>query len=401
MIVEEGISWRIGKGALIDIRTERWIGVGEWNKPTMVGPNIALNATTLITTRRHWILTWSGAILIKRRSNLSLLDLLAFECLQMFDFGVSHNGAHFGGSTEAAAMVGVIGWTIWKARNRKCFESTEFCAQDVVFKAINLFHESQDIIHTNQSNIPRKGIAPPVTQPERPEIKLLTDPTIYKDGTFGYDFNVILWDGTPRLATCKTLQMVGSSTMAEGPAMTWALYVALEYGIKRYNVYSDINVLIDSLKKRLTPDVYREMLIADILELANNFEFMSFDFVPRNLNREAHILEHFEQLVGAERPGLSRDANRSPVEATLFVIRHAQLAAYRLGCKDIAITLDDEDIVKKLNSKASFERDLSTIAKGILLLAFLFDLCDIGLMDHTSIDLCNMLALMGLGCNYD
>ncbi|KAH6778065.1 hypothetical protein C2S52_006425 [Perilla frutescens var. hirtella] len=83
---------------------------------------------------------------------------------------------------------------------------------------------------------------------------------------------------------------MGCSTLLEGLTLHKALEILQHHQWKDIIVESDSKLLIDGINGMVDPEIYCDVVIADIQALASTFSFMRFVYVPRNCNKAAHII---------------------------------------------------------------------------------------------------------------
>ena len=98
----------------------------------------------------------------------------------------------------------------------------------------------------------------------------------------------------------------------EALACLFALQSVQRYGISSICVEGDCQPLIQKLQNKTVEDNFAGFIIADILTLVTQFEFVAFSFVKREGNTVAHKLAHWPPVVWGSRLW----ANNVPVSYT-------------------------------------------------------------------------------------
>ncbi|KAK6151250.1 hypothetical protein DH2020_016182 [Rehmannia glutinosa] len=112
------------------------------------------------------------------------------------------------GPMEVTALFGVLSWTIWNTRNRFVFDEGKFCFQEVITKALKLFHEIQ---HTRETNEPHDGhqvCSTETSETESTQLKLYSDAAIYPDSTMGFGFVILNQENSLKMAGCTKGQIL-------------------------------------------------------------------------------------------------------------------------------------------------------------------------------------------------
>ncbi|EEF24210.1 conserved hypothetical protein [Ricinus communis] len=75
----------------------------------------------------------------------------------------------------------------------------------------------------------------------------------------------------------------GSSTVAEAMAVCWARQVIHDGGLRDVEVESDGKVLVDGLNDNGCPEIYGELLLQDIKDIARLVNVFKFSQIARRL----------------------------------------------------------------------------------------------------------------------
>ncbi|KAH6772343.1 hypothetical protein C2S51_010747 [Perilla frutescens var. frutescens] len=105
-------------------------------------------------------------------------------------------------------------------------------------------------------------------------LKLNTDVSIAKHGSIGMGFIVRDNHSSILVAEKSTRRAMGCSTLLEGLALHKALEILQHHQLKDIIVESDSKLLIDGINGMVDPEIYCDVVIADIQALASTFSFM-------------------------------------------------------------------------------------------------------------------------------
>lgn len=70
-----------------------------------------------------------------------------------------------------------------------------------------------------------------------------------------------------------------------------------EFALSRIHVDSDSKILIDSMNGKLVPEIYCDLILEDIHEMAASINCMSFSFMPKTCNTLAHEIARGPDLL--------------------------------------------------------------------------------------------------------
>ncbi|KAK6128871.1 hypothetical protein DH2020_037388 [Rehmannia glutinosa] len=189
----------------------------------------------------------------------------------------------------------IMAWCIWTARNKFYFEQKHFDGMRIQKTAQELFLEifgdkTKTGAHKKSSINVAKWTPPPLGT-----FKLNTDGAIYTNGTIGLGFIIRDAEGNAILAGSKNSNLDGNSTIVEGLSLLFALQSACTAGIQGIHVESDCKVIIDGIQGKEISDPHGDLLIDDILSVAEAANCLSFKHIPREANGVAHSIAHFNR----------------------------------------------------------------------------------------------------------
>lgn len=125
--------------------------------------------------------------------------------------------------------------------------------------------------------------------PRRTQYKVNTDAAIKEDKiSFGMVVRDVVGDvlmsaGTSRITSCTALQ-------AEAEAMRFGLKYSYDTGFRSVEAESDCLHLVELLCSRKRERSYTQVIVDDILVMASNFAFCSFNFAKRSCNSVVHSI---------------------------------------------------------------------------------------------------------------
>ncbi|CAL9234962.1 unnamed protein product [Arabidopsis halleri] len=178
-------------------------------------------------------------------------------------------------------------WSLWTSRNNLMFSKKQIQASEVMCLSLMRAKEWQQAQIPSPSIIP---ICPPNLQSTvSPSSFCFTDAAWKPDGTAGFGWIAKDSSGLTLLEGSSATSHVGSPLMAEAMATLTTIEVALESDLKIISFASDSSNLVKALNLKLHSKELHGIL-HDILNLSSNFNCCSFNFITKNLNRQAHAL---------------------------------------------------------------------------------------------------------------
>ncbi|XP_033134013.1 uncharacterized protein LOC117127539 [Brassica rapa] len=185
-------------------------------------------------------------------------------------------------------------WQIWCARNHLVFEGKSITEEVCLTKAIT---SAKEWTSCQDKTPPPSRKTPPRTRPE-PNCSVLNTDAAWRatNLTAGLGWTVKTPEGTAEFT--KPCRFVGSALIAEGLALREALSGCRDLGLRRIRCESDCAQLIKALNSREAhPELYG--ILSDVFSISSSFEFISFTWIPRGLNKAADKLAK-QCLVGEE-----------------------------------------------------------------------------------------------------
>lgn len=176
-------------------------------------------------------------------------------------------------------------WSLWISRNQLVFEKRKFSAEETIQKAI---------VDAREWTKAQSPLSPTTTKP------LIRSEPIPTHGNLCSIFTDAAWNSTSGCAGLgwiiddrnsstqhsATSTLVSSPLMAETLAVLTAMNFALTHGIDSVMVFSDSQVLINTIKrKEMKLEIYGSL--HDIYLLSLSFKSIMFNFIPRTANARA------------------------------------------------------------------------------------------------------------------
>jgi len=110
---------------------------------------------------------------------------------------------------------------------------------------------------------------------------------------WGSGFVVRGFDGEIVLAGAQQKRGINTPMGGEAQACLFALQSVQRYGLSNVCVEGDCQPLIQKLQNKTVEDNFVGFIIADILDLVAQLEFVTFSFVKREGDMVAHKLAHW------------------------------------------------------------------------------------------------------------
>lgn len=190
-------------------------------------------------------------------------------------------------------------WGVWLRRNAWVFEQKRISVEDMARKAVSFVVEYKDSMESDpklvQEGIPRRNVW---RKPDAGSYKLNTDATIFPDGKVGFGSIMRDEDGDIIMATSNIQEGVFEVDEAEALAARHAVILAMESGMRNFELESDCLKLISHLKKGTKENSSFGNIVFDILELNKRGSNISFSHVCRKGNQVAHNLAHNSRKYG-------------------------------------------------------------------------------------------------------
>ena len=180
-------------------------------------------------------------------------------------------------------------WAIWLARNQKVFQNKPAMPMETMTNAINLAREWQTA-QLSDKPLPVRLSPQGQTFEDAETILCRTDAT-WKPLPNVAGFGWIFSNRTLKIrreGSAASLH-VRSPLMAESLAIFYSLQQALHLGFTNLSVASDSKQLIEAINSE-QPSMELHGILHDILDLSFNFSKITFNFIPREKNKEADAL---------------------------------------------------------------------------------------------------------------
>lgn len=183
-------------------------------------------------------------------------------------------------------MAAWICWSIWIARNQLVFQKRSFSLMETLHKALSDAREWK----MSQTDSPQ--LKPLITIEPNPrqanQIAIFTD-AAWNSSTGDAGFGWIVDDPVSRSHHTVSLTFVSSPLMAETMAVLAAMTFALSHGINSIAIFSDSQVLFNTInKKSMKLEIHGTL--RDIYQLSVSFNSVSFNFIPRSQNVRADTM---------------------------------------------------------------------------------------------------------------
>ncbi|XP_010436807.1 PREDICTED: uncharacterized protein LOC104720624 [Camelina sativa] len=184
-------------------------------------------------------------------------------------------------------------WTLWTTRNKLIFDKVKAPAKDTLDLEIIQANEWQDAQQAQDSSPPTQTRASTLgtrsTITTTSHIVCSSDAAWRDNGNTGCAW--IFKDYADQQLTqgASTAQNIRSPLMAEALATFKALEVAIESGFNQVHFASDSQLLVKALNQKSSPKELHGILY-DSQSLISQFHLCTFNFIPRNCNRQADAL---------------------------------------------------------------------------------------------------------------
>ncbi|KAL0712604.1 hypothetical protein Bca4012_019582 [Brassica carinata] len=189
---------------------------------------------------------------------------------------------------EAGTLAASIVWSLWISRNQFGFQNMDFTPEETITKAM---------VDAREWKLAQPPPSPP---PSKPLIRSEPSPNsdgllpIFTDaawnpttGHAGLDW--ILDDSASSIHQSATAAFVASPLLAETLAVHAALTSALSRGLNSVKIFSDSQILINTLNRRsMNLEIFG--ILQDIYLLCFSFKAIKFTFVRRTQNIQADSL---------------------------------------------------------------------------------------------------------------
>ncbi|KAJ9177319.1 hypothetical protein P3X46_012553 [Hevea brasiliensis] len=182
-------------------------------------------------------------------------------------------------------------WQTWKSRNNFIFKKHILSFQEITSSIICYY---QEIVSTQAMKEHPRSTNPRTIMGEEPPppqwIKINFDGGTSKQQNLG-SVVVIARDssGNPCGWSCKRLLAMTDPLIVEVVACREAILLARAKDFDQIIIEGDATVVIQSLQGN-TPPIEIKVVIADILELANGLHRISYCFIKKDYNTQAHNL---------------------------------------------------------------------------------------------------------------
>ncbi|MBA0701679.1 hypothetical protein Goari_022091, partial [Gossypium aridum] len=226
----------------------------------------------------------------------SVLWQLWFQLNLVVDFGAftSDGIANFVSAflvmdTDSKKLCAISFWALWYKRNKLVNEGLNFELHELV-GFIQSYGQDLSFIKTKYltTGMQRNGLWRP---PKPGIIKLNFDASFASNSNFSISA-VLARDSEGLImgACTYSLEDVVDAFVAEARACERALYFARDMGFRKVVLEGDSLTVIKKLKTNITDRSVLNPISQHILVLAEDFEEVTYNFVPREVNRAAHEL---------------------------------------------------------------------------------------------------------------
>ncbi|KAL2899917.1 hypothetical protein RDABS01_024999 [Bienertia sinuspersici] len=97
-------------------------------------------------------------------------------------------------------------------------------------------------------------------------------------------------------AACTQLKQSFEVNIIEAKSLILGLHLASHSGVERVQVESDCKQVISMINNNVIVGSYMAIFVKEILELAKQFQSVSFIYVYREANKAAHVLAHIRPM---------------------------------------------------------------------------------------------------------
>ncbi|KAL1806238.1 hypothetical protein ACET3Z_029306 [Daucus carota] len=197
--------------------------------------------------------------------------------------------------TSKVVEMGMLMWSIWKARNQIVWHNTFTHVDEVVRSAHVTFDQWLDAQSKNFTQ--SLDVMDPMDgkehwmKPVRNTIKIIVDAALFNDeNKFG--FGCIARDHTGRLIGARSVSRVGKldAGLAEAIAFKEALSWTKSKQWNKVTVETDCLTLVKALRSSISIASTFGLVISDCKRLLQDIADADFCFVKRSANRVAHCL---------------------------------------------------------------------------------------------------------------
>ncbi|GKU90131.1 hypothetical protein SLEP1_g4171 [Rubroshorea leprosula] len=187
----------------------------------------------------------------------------------------------------------IISWNVWKARNRKYFEQSEFNPNQILIRYNGMFQEyclwtSKDLLNPPKKTMVRKQIHSCWTRPP-PNFMKINVAASYASKSGLAALAMVGRNSNGELLVGRTWRCSASSPlMAEATVLLRAIQSAVDMGLNYVIFESDNEALISCAQGASKPSPWEiSSIIHNIRGLSSSKPSYSFSFVPREGNRVA------------------------------------------------------------------------------------------------------------------
>ncbi|XP_074271365.1 uncharacterized protein LOC141595298 [Silene latifolia] len=187
----------------------------------------------------------------------------------------------------------VLLWAIWNGRNEEYHGEVQTVPQRVVERALSFWNAWLDAQPECGVGVVRgRGESVRWVPPGIGEWKINVDAGLFGDMCCGLGMVVRDHEGKVERVGVKQVRDVWDPDISEAKAAEFGLRVAVQMGLTNVVLESDSATLITMLKSKSVPANYLGRIGIVILELANAFTCIRFNFVRREGNGVAHSMAH-------------------------------------------------------------------------------------------------------------
>nr|XP_027124169.1 uncharacterized protein LOC113740852 [Coffea arabica] len=190
-----------------------------------------------------------------------------------------------------------IFWQIWKARNKRIFDSAKQEPHKTVQKAQEEwleFEQAREIEQESRTGQNNRGHQARREQLREDVVSLYTDAAISaKRIRTGQGIIARNWKGTIMRAKGIVNQWKGTASKEEALAVRNALLMAKQAGWTKIIVHTDCKSVVEQINRCSEYDYSIATIQEDVQDLRIGFDKCSFVFIPRTENEISHALAHF------------------------------------------------------------------------------------------------------------
>ncbi|XP_074300279.1 uncharacterized protein LOC141631518 [Silene latifolia] len=194
---------------------------------------------------------------------------------------------------ENVSKLMVLLWAIWNGRNEEYHGDVRTVPQRVLERALSYWNAWLDAqLERGEGVVRVRGESVRWVPPGIGEWKINVDAGLFGDMGCGLGMVVRDHEGKVERVGVQQVRDVWDPDIAEAKAAEFGLRAAVQMGLTNVVLESDSATLITMLKSKSLPANYLGRIGNVILELANAFSCIRFNFVRREGNGVAHSMAH-------------------------------------------------------------------------------------------------------------